>query len=212
MRIIITIFLLGVSVMAQIIDLPSPPGNGIDLHSVMETRRSRRSFSEGSITLSAISELMWATAGITDFAKGFRVAPSAGATFPIDTYLLVERIEGIPPGIYRYIEDSHNLEVIMEGHFAEKLADAALGQGALHSAACVICLFAVVERTSARYGARAERYVDMEIGHIGQNIYLAVEGLNLSTVAIGAFHDDKVSELFSVDGIPRYLMPIGLRK
>ncbi len=158
------------------------------------------------------AELLWSSAGITDAASGHRAAPSAGATYPIDTYLLVERVEGLAPGIYKYNEAGHSLSLLREGYFAEALAGAALGQGSLRTAACVICLFAVVNRTSGRYGDRAERYVDMEIGHIGQNIYLTAEGLGLSTVAIGAFNDDAVSELFAVPGVPRYFMPIGLRK
>lgn len=197
--------------MAQIIQLPDPPGMSMNLHDAIESRRSRRSFDEGSITMEQASELLWATAGITDTKGRFRAAPSAGATYPIDTYLLVERVEGLAPGFYRYREKEHSLELIIEGHLAEKLAGAALGQGSLKTASVIICLFAVEERTSKRYGERAGRYVAIEIGHIGQNIYLAAEGLGLSTVAIGAFYDDKVSELFSVEGAPLYLMPIGTR-
>ncbi len=197
--------------MAQTITLPPPPGMSMSVHDAIGSRRSRRSFGDGVLTMDQASELLWAASGITDQEKGFRAAPSAGATYPIDTYLLVERVEGLAPGFYRYREAEHALELIIEGHLAEKLADAALGQSSLTDAAAVICLFGVSERTSRRYGERATRYVAIEIGHIGQNIYLAAEGLGLSTVAIGAFHDDKVAKLFSVEGAPLYLMPIGTR-
>jgi SagB-type dehydrogenase family enzyme len=197
--------------MAQVINLPEPPGMEMNIHDAMESRRSRRSFDVGPITIEQASELLWATAGITG-EKGHRAAPSAGATYPIDTYLIVEQVDGLTPGFYRYRETEHSLEIIIEGHFAEKLADAALGQKQLKTASAIICLFAVEERTAKRYGDRAGRYVAMEIGHIGQNIYLAAEGLGLSTVAIGAFHDDKVSELFAVEGDPLYFMPIGPRE
>ncbi len=197
--------------MAVTIQLPEPPGAEMSVHRAIEERRSRRGYGGSGITLEQASELLWATSGITDPGGRFRAAPSAGATYPIDTYFLVEDVQSLAPGIYRYVVQSHSLELLVEGSFAGKLADAALGQSSLREASAVICLFGIYERTKARYGDRAYQYVHMEIGHIGQNIYLVAEALDLSTVAIGAFHDDRVSSLFDVDGVPLYLMPIGPR-
>ncbi|RKZ32004.1 nitroreductase [bacterium] len=197
--------------MGEIIKLPPPPGADMPLHRTIEERRSRRSYGSGGINLEQVSELLWASAGITS-SRGFRAAPSAGATYPIDIYLLAENVEGLEPAIYRYIEESHALEPIKEGLFIEDLANAALRQSALKDASAVICLFGIYERTTRRYGERGKRYVHIEIGHIGQNIYLVAEALGLSTVAIGAFHDDRVSALFGVEGVPLYLMPVGPRR
>ncbi|HHS50171.1 MAG TPA: SagB/ThcOx family dehydrogenase [candidate division Zixibacteria bacterium] len=197
--------------MGQIIQLPPPPGNDIDLHSAIESRRSRRTFGDGAVTFEQISELLWSSAGITDPGGRLRAAPSAGATYPVDTYILVERAEGLAPGLYRYIEKDHALELIEEGNLAGKLSEASLGQNSVRTAAVSILLYVIVERTASRYGDRADRYVNMEVGHIAQNIYLTAEGLNLSTVAIGAFDDDAVAQLFEVDGALRYYMAIGTR-
>jgi len=193
------------------IPLPEPPGAEMSLHDAIAERRSRRAYGEGGITLDQASELLWSAAGITAGDR-YRAAPSAGATYPIDTYLLAGNVEGLDPGIYRYIETEHALELVKQGDFIADLANAALGQSALKEASAVICLFGVFERTAKRYGDRAARYVDIEIGHIGQNIYLTAEALDLSTVAIGAFHDDRISALFSVEGYPLYLMPVGPRE
>ena len=197
--------------MADTIKLPGLPGADMPLHQAIAERRSRRSYDVGGITLEHVSELLWATAGITDSRGRFRAGPSAGATFPIDTYLLAENVESLSPGIYRYIEETHEIELIKSGKLAGKLADAALGLGAIKNASAAICLFGIYERTTRRYGERGHQYVHIEIGHIGQNIYLTCEALGLSTVAMGAFHDDKVSELFGVEGVPLYIMPVGPR-
>lgn len=193
------------------IQLPPPPGAEMSVHQAITERRSRRSFSEGSLSIEQVSEILYATTGITDKSGRLRSAPSAGATYPIDTYILVRDVAGIEKGIYRYILGKHALELVKKGDFAGKLAEAGLGQSSLAKAQITIALFGVFERTTGRYGKRGEQYVHNEIGHIGQNIYLIAEALGLSTVAIGAFHENKVSAIFGVDGIPLYLMPVGLR-
>jgi len=197
--------------MADSINLPPPPGADMPLHTAIAERRSRRAYGPAGITLKQVSELLWSAAGITQRRRFYRASPSAGATYPIDTYLLAENVEDIEPGIYRYIEESHSLTKVKKGNFVADLADAALGQACVRDAPAVICLFGIYERTTRRYGKRGHQYVYMEIGHIGQNIYLTAEALGLSTVAVGAFYDDRVSALFGVDGVPLYLMPVGPR-
>ncbi|GEM_PF-2560504 len=199
------------SCMADTINLPPPPGADMPLHQAIEERRSRRRFGSGEMTIEQVSELLWSAAGITGSRGKFRAAPSAGATYPIDTYILIEKVAGLEPGIYRYIEGSHSLDLVKSGKFADNLAEAALGQAAIRDASAIICLFGIYERTTARYGDRGRQYVHMEIGHIGQNVYLVAEALGLSTVAIGAFYDEDVSELFDVEGEPLYFLPLGPR-
>lgn len=195
--------------MAELIQLPPPPGADMDLHTAISERRSRRDFDERPLTLSETSELLWSAAGITDDSGRLRAAPSAGATYPIDTYLLVRDVEGLEKGIYRYLEAKHSLEMVRKGDFSNSLAEAALGQASLKKAPAVICLFGVFARTTKRYGERGKQYIHNEVGHIGQNIYLVAEALGLATVAIGAFQDDKVKSIFGVEGEPLYLMPVG---
>jgi len=207
---ILGLLLIG-GIMAQTIQLPEPPGAELSVHDAIANRRSRRSYGDGGLTIDQVSEVMWSAAGITGGGR-FRAAPSAGATYPMDTYLVAGNIDGIEPGIYKYIEQQHALELVKSGNFILDLANSALGQPALKEASAVVALFGIYERTAGRYGDRAERYVHMEAGHIGQNVHLIAEGLNLSTVMIGAFHDDKVADLFDVPGAPLYLMPLGPRE
>lgn len=197
--------------MAQTIQLPEPPGADMSVHRAIENRRSRRSYGEGGLTLDQISEILWSAAGITG-EKFKRAAPSAGATYPMDTYIVAGDVQGLDPGIYKYIERDHTLELVKKGVSINEVANAALGQSALSEASAIIALFGIYERTARRYGDRAERYVHIEAGHIGQNVSLVAESLNLSTVMVGAFHDDKISALFDVPGEPLYLMPLGPRE
>lgn len=206
---ILGLLLIG-GIMAQTIQLPEPPGAELSVHDAIANRRSRRSYGDGGLTLDQVSEVMWSAAGITGGGR-FRAAPSAGATYPMDTYIVAGDVDGLEPGIYKYIEQDHALQLVKSGNFILDLAEAALGQPALKEASAVVALFGIYERTSQRYGDRAQRYVHMEAGHIGQNVHLIAEGLNLSTVMIGAFQDDKVAELFDVPGAPLYLMPLGQR-
>lgn len=207
---ILGLLLIG-GIMAQTIQLPEPPGAELSVHDAIANRRSRRSYGEGGLTLDQVSEVMWSAAGITGGGR-FRAAPSAGATYPMDTYIVAGDVDGLEPGIYKYIEPDHALQLVKSGNFILDLADAALGQPALKEASAVVGLFAIYERTSQRYGERAQRYVHMEAGHIGQNVHLVAEGLNLSTVMIGAFQDDKVADLFDVEGAPMFFMPLGPRE
>lgn len=206
----IALILVAGAIMAQVIQLPEPPGAEMSVHEAIAQRRSRRGYAEGGMTLEQISEVLWSAAGITADGR-FRAAPSAGATYPMDTYLVAGNVTGLEKGIYRYIEQEHALELVKPGDYINALADAALGQSSLRNASAVVGLFAIYERTAKRYGERAERYVHMEAGHIGQNIHLVAEALNLSTVMIGAFKDDEVAELFGVEGAPVYFMPLGPR-
>ena len=198
--------------MAETIQLPKPEGPDMPLGKAVESRRSRRSYGEGGLNLEQVSEILYSAAGITDPGGRFRAAPSAGATYPMDTYIVAGEVEGLDPGIYKYLETEHSLEPVKEGVSIEDVADAALGQSALSEASAIIALFGIYERTTGRYGDRGVRYVHMEAGHIGQNVHLVCEGLDLSTVMVGAFHDDKVSALFGVPGTPLYLMPLGPRE
>ena len=201
----------------ELIELPPPVTDGpMSVERAIANRESRRSFGGAPIELSAISQLLWAAQGITDPSRGFRTAPSAGATFPLEVYLAVGdggQQEWVPPGLYRYVPGRHALELIRSGDIRRDFYRAALRQDAVRIAPAVIILTGVTARTSDRYGARAERYIAMEAGHVSQNIYLQATALGLGTVAIGAFQDAAVARILDLPSgeNPLYLMPLGRR-
>jgi SagB-type dehydrogenase family enzyme len=177
-------------------------------------RRSIREFSNQSITFPELSQLIWATQGITLRAWGyeFRASPSAGALYPIETYLVANRIEEIPPGLYHYNVKEAQLILLKEGHLGSELCQAGLGQEMLEEAACVFVWTAIVQRSKWKYRERAYRYIYMDVGHIGQTLYLAATALNLGCCTVGAFFDDEVDRVIGVDGkneISVYLGAVG---
>ncbi|MBO8131766.1 MAG: SagB/ThcOx family dehydrogenase [Candidatus Marinimicrobia bacterium] len=182
---------------------------GVSLEEAIYKRRSIRDFSEKKLTLEQISQLLWAAQGITDNRYGFRTAPSAGATYPFDVYIIVDRVDKLDSGIYRYIPQDHLLENIEKGRFNKILADFALGQDAIAQAPVNILLSAVYERTTSRYGKRGIMYVHIEAGHIAQNIHLQAVTLGLGSVPIGAFYPEKIKSRFNLPGEPLYIIPVG---
>ena len=181
---------------------PIDQKSGKSLWEAIAQRRSVREFSEQSITFSELSQLIWATQGITTKSGGFefRASPSAGALYPIETYLGVNRVEEIPSGIYHYNVKEAQLILLKEGHFGPELCEAGLGQEMLEEAACVFVWTAIVGRSKWKYRERAYRYVYMDVGHIGQTLYLAATALDMGCCAVGAFFDEEVDRVIGVDG------------
>jgi SagB-type dehydrogenase family enzyme len=165
-------------------------------------RRSIREFSRASITFSELSQLIWATQGTTSRAWGydFRASPSAGALYPIESYIVSNRVEEIPPGIYHFNVKGVQLTLLKEGHFGPDLEQAGLDQEMLKGASCVFVWTAVIGRSKWKYRERAYRYIYMDVGHIGQNLYLAATAMNLGCCTVGAFYDEEVDRLIGVDG------------
>lgn len=122
---------------------------------------------------------------------------------------MVSNVENLPPGLYHYNGEEHTLELIRKGDLREELAEACLGQRCVATAPVNIVIVAHFERTTSRYGERGIRYVYMDTGHMGQNIYLQATALGLGTVAVGAFYDEKVKEVLGVEGHPVYVFPVG---
>ena len=187
---------------------------GPSLWEAIAKRRSIREFSDQPITFSELSQLIWATQGITlrAWEFEFRASPSAGALYPIETYLVVNRVEEIPPGIYHYNVKEAQLILLKEGHFGTEICQAGLGQEMLEEAACVFVWTAMVQRSKWKYRERAYRYIYMDAGHIGQTLYLAATALNLGCCTVGAFFDEEVDRVMGVDGkneISVYLGAVG---
>lgn len=185
----------------------------ITLKESLSERRSVRDYSDEKLTVTELAALLWSAQGITEEQTGYRTAPSAGATYPMEVYAVVENVDGLERGIYRYSPNEHTLEHIEDGVFNEDLKQVSLGQDPVGDASVNLVVTAVYERVMDRYGERGKRYAKMEAGHISQNIYLACSALDLGTVAIGAFEDEQVIELLQLkDGeYPLYIMPVGFR-
>jgi len=176
---------------------------GMPLWEAVGRRRSFREFSGGEISPEELSRLLWATQGITGEVSGFalRAAPSAGATYPVETYLVVNRVRDLSMGVYHFDVRGFSLRMLEGGNFSHAVAEAALGQGWMRLCSVVFVWTAVFDRCRARYGERAFRYVFMDVGHICQNLYLAAVSLGLGCCGVGAFYDDEVNRIVGVDGV-----------
>jgi SagB-type dehydrogenase family enzyme len=193
------------------IKLPEPRRDtGVSVEQTLLKRRSIRGFHPGPLSLSEVSQLLWAAQGITS-PQGFRTAPSAGALYPLELYLVAGEVEGMPAGIYRYLPRNHQLLPVMPGDKRRPLSAAALDQECVREGAAVLVFAAVYGRTTVKYGERGIRYVHMEVGHAAQNVALQAVALELGTVTVGAFRDDEVKKLLKLEALeqPLYLMPIG---
>jgi len=183
------------------------------LEEVIAGRRSVRDFTPEPISQLQLSQILWSAQGITDTSWKHRAVPSAGATYPLEIFVVcgTNGVEAIDGGIYGYNIDSHSLTLLHKGDVRSELARAALGEEGIYEAPVDIVICAVYSRTLARYGSRGERYVHMEVGHAGQNIYLQATALGLATFAIGAFDDEQVREVLRLDKEykPLYIMPLG---
>jgi SagB-type dehydrogenase family enzyme len=194
------------------IALPAPRLKGeMSLEEAVSRRRSRREFKGSPLTLEQVSQVLWAAQGITD-PGGLRAAPSAGALYPLDVYLVVgEAVEELAGGVYHYEPQDHTLERILERDVRRDLARLAAEQTFIAEAPLVLVITGEYERSSKKYSERAARYVHMEAGHVAQNVYLQAETLGLGTVVAGAFSDE---ELARASGLPTehrplYIMPVG---
>ncbi|MBN2013842.1 MAG: SagB/ThcOx family dehydrogenase [Candidatus Altiarchaeota archaeon] len=193
------------------IRLPEPMySSDISVEEALIMRRSIRAYSQESLTLQDISQLLWAAQGITG-QRFLRTAPSAGGTYPLEVYLVAGNVEGLAPGVYHYRPDGHLLTRIRGGDYRMELQEAALDQRWIGDAAVDLVITAVYDRTTDRYGERGTRYVHLEAGHAAQNIYLQATALGLGTVSVGAFDDDRVIEVLNAtkEETPLYIMPIG---
>ncbi len=193
------------------IKLPGVVTDGqMSLEKAMSLRRSIRAYADEPLSLADLSQLLWSAQGITN-ERGFRTAPSAGATFPLEIFVVVNRVEGLDNGIYHYRPFEHELEFLRTDDVLEPLFRACLSQSMILDAGATLVFAAVFERTTARYGSRGERYVYNEIGHASQNVHLQAAALDLGTVVIGAYRDDEVEEILQLGDQYRvlYLMPVG---
>jgi SagB-type dehydrogenase family enzyme len=195
------------------IKLPSPNLLGkLSLEQAILKRRSVRRFKNEPITLEQLSQLLWSAQGITG-TGGRRAVPSAGATYPLEIFVIVGEhgISSLEAGIYHYDVGNHSINLHQIGDLRQKLADTALGQSSIARCPVDMVICAIHPRTAYRYGRRGERYVHMEVGHVGQNVALQAVALGLGTVMVGAFEDEEVSKVLKLEEQikPLYIIPIG---
>lgn len=195
----------------NLIRLPkTEPGPAYPLEQLFARRRSVREYTRQPVPLAKVACLLWATQGITD-PQGLRTAPSAGALYPLELYLLAGNVTDLPCGIYRHLPPENAIELLAEGDRRPDLARAALGQSWLANAALTLVFAARYERTTWKYGRRGIQYVHIEVGHAAQNALLMAAALNLGAAVVGAFHDEQVASVAGLnkEEIPLYLLPVG---
>lgn len=177
-------------------------GKTVDFWKILNSRRSGRKYSTEELSFENLSLLFWSMNGISMKTENFdyRTSPSAGALYPVETYLVANRVENLEPGIYHHNVKDNKLEFIRDGYFGEELAHAALGQKICERSAAVFVWTAIPARSKWKYKERALRYIYLDAGHIAQNLHLAAEALGLGACMIGAFFDSEINNILSVDG------------
>jgi len=195
------------------IKLPPPMQKGkTSIEEAISKRRSFRRFRAQPLSLAQLSQLLWSAQGITS-PSGRRAVPSAGATYPLEIFVVIGEhgIESLAAGIYHYDVGNHCLSLHMSGDLRQQLADTALGQSFIANCPVNMVVCALHPRTAYRYGRRGERYVHMEVGHVGQNVSLQAVALGLATVMVGAFEDEDVGSVLKLEEQikPLYIVPIG---
>jgi SagB-type dehydrogenase family enzyme len=197
---------------SDMIPLPAARRDGgASIERVLAERRSVRQYRDEQLSLEAAAQLLWAAQGVTRADGSRRTAPSAGALYPLEAYLVAGSVQGLEPGVYRYVAGRHALVRVHGGDVRAALADAALAQRSITEAPASIVLTGVHARTRERYGDRTTRYVDMEVGAAAQNVALQAVSLGLGCVYVGAFRDATMTQVLRLpaDHAPLAILPVG---
>lgn len=221
MKILIGVFLLalclghaGAEIRAEKnlkVNLPPPQKEGlISVESALGQRRSVRSYGETPLALADIGQILWAAQGITS-SQNRRTAPSAGALYPLELYLVSGRVSGLSSGIYRYSPRDHDLTMIAPGDVHAQLTTASWSQNWIRAAPAIVVVAAIPARTAVRYGDRTSRYVAMEVGAVVQNIQLQGVSLRIGSTFVGAFDDKPFKKILGLPGNEQVmaLVPLG---
>ena len=200
----------------KLIDLPSVENmevKNMDLLEIIESRKSLRKYDDIFLTLKELSYLLWCTQGVKQVVSRpatMRTVPSAGARHAFETYLLINKVEGIEPGLYRYLAIDHKLMVVdLDSEISDKITYGCRGQEFVKKSAVTFIWTAVAYRMKWRYGERGYRYLHLDAGHVCQNLYLAAETIDCGVCALAAFDDDEMNRLLGLDGIEQFVIYIG---
>jgi len=199
-----------------IIDLPMPeeiPAINIDFMAAVELRTSVRDYQNMPISLLELSFLLWCTQGVKQVLGDkatLRTVPSAGARHAFETYLLINNVEGIKPGLYRFLALEHKLaEVNMTDIISGEISNACLGQKIVLTSAVTFIWAVDVARMTWRYGERGYRYLHLDAGHICQNLYLSAQVIGCGACAIAAFDDELLNSAVGIDGEEQFAVYVG---
>jgi len=202
--------------METIIDLPMPediPAINIDFMAAVELRTSVRDYQQLPISLLELSFLLWCTQGVKQVLGDkatLRTVPSAGARHAFETYLLINHVEGLKPGLYRFLALEHKLAAVnMAGNIAEEISNACLRQKIVINSAVTFIWAADAGRMTWRYGDRGYRYLHLDAGHICQNLYLAAQVIGCGACAIAAFDDEELNSVVGIDGEKQFVVYVG---
>ena len=197
--------------------LPRPSSDGkVSVEKAVKERRTIRDLKERILSLAHLSQLLWAAQGITDSVTGRRAAPSGGALYPLDIYIVIGEngVEKIETGVYHYLPKEHSISLISKGDRRKEIASASLGQRWMAKAPITFIITAEYRRITGKYGERGIRYALIEAGHVGQNLFLQAEALGLGAGIVGAFNDLEVSKVAGLPSKhePLLIMPVGYKK
>ena len=197
------------------LSLPSPALTGnLSVESAIQNRRSVRHYSNQSVSIENVSQILWAAQGITDTENNLRAAPSAGQVYPLEVYVIAgPDVSGLQEGVYHYVPSNNTLELIMNGDLRSDLSGIANGQPWVKEAPLDILITGDYRKMIDKYTDRelSTRFVDLEAGHAGENIYLQAEALGLATVSLGSFNENQLIQRFKLPNneTPLYIFPIG---
>lgn len=199
------------------VPLSKPSYDGkIAVERAIRERRTVRDFRAKAISQAQLSQLLWSAQGVTDEGMGLRAAPSGGAHYPLDVYAVVgdEGVEGLKSGVYHYQPETHSIGLIRRGDKRKEVAGAALWQMWMAKAPVMFVITSEYERITRKYGRRGMRYAQIEVGHVGQNIFLQSGALGLAAGIVGAFSDNAVAEAIGAPKAhePLIIMPVGYKK
>ena len=209
--------LLGMGMSHASTPLPKPSFDGkVSVERAIKERRTIRDFKDRPLTLMQLSQLLWAAQGITDLKEGKRTVPSGGALYPLDIYLVIgkKRAERMEAGVYRYLPEAHSVLLISKGDRREEIASSSLWQMWMAKAPVIFIITAEYLRITGKYGERGIRYALIEVGHVGQNLFLQAEALCLGAGIVGAFSDADVLKTMGAPSNhePLLIMPVGYKK
>lgn len=196
-----------------VIALPEHGPSDGEFARLLHERRSVRGFAPGELTLEEAARTMFAAQGVTRHGR-YRSVPSAGALYPLEVCLVAGHVQGLEPGVYKYLPKTHALKLIRPGDQRAHLARASLNQHWIAQAPAVVVISAVYERVTGKYGSRGEQYAHMEAGAAAQSLSLQAAALGLGTTLVGAFQDDEVRRILGVpdDEAPLLVLPLGRPK
>lgn len=203
-----------------VIDLVPPEdftSGTMDFLDVLRKRKSRRVFSDESLSFEELSFLLWSIQGVKKIVNNgyatLRTVPSAGARHPFETYIAIFNVKDVKPGLYRYLPLDHKLNFIGDiDNFKDKLVNACLNQNFVATGAVTFIWTVVPYRSEWRYDKGAHKCIAIDAGHVCENLYLAAESINAGTCAVGAYDQEKLDSLLGVDGkneFSIYLAPLG---